>query len=711
MAVLASIGVEVTTAAALAGIVGTLPVEVTVGNADAEIQITIDHAAQLAAAASFQRVGVRIDVDLGAGMETIADSEIGIDVTIAESLDQYADQLTFSLVGEKYSPFSRSITRAKRAVAVAVVYGAPGAEFLAYVFRGFITAATFNAQPPIATITALDSASLYSTRKAKEYSVQPNSDRERLSILHDLLSITAIPIRELDIVPGKVSKPVTPGDTEILSFLRDWLSPTGVTIGFENGGFVARRYRASDPVTAELTPRDICSPFTMTPPATMTATVVTVVAVKFETISDDGLRTEIEEVVTTGPYSPAQWVDLQLADGTIIHNGAGLPPADVRVISRIVTATTYLGATPMRIEQTEFGWYAPKAARLQINDDVDNTITPFGNHWLFPDGSWRSEPAESFRRIRKNITNKELDDAQNVVKTTEERYFFHFLRKAIFQVAGGPPLDVVIATTPIVEDGGGVLFDHEYMGLLIGDDGNTVEGNLAASTITVRPDSYTITELTLDDDGAIKSSTITEHYFDIGQPRGKSQVGSYGYGIDNRVYTNRPSEGSIGTADTYGGLKVTRTSYRTLDETRFETTTQTSVQGGVPTTVVQTGSGSRPRPERVMPKSASQEISATMTDALRLAMNGYIQDAIHNEYIENSDEARVVAVKELRERSAIVFTFDMPIEGLIHKWKTITLDYPLVSVAGLRLYVRQITRNFSRFRQTVVAVWYPPEIR
>lgn len=713
MPVLASVGATITTSEA-AGIVASASVDLAIENDDFEIRLTLDHSAQLAAAESFQRVGLRVEIDMGAGLEVIPDNDLGIDVSITESLDEFADQLTFTLVGERYSPLARSVTRSKRPVVVSVIYGSPGNEFLARVFSGFITSAIYTVQPPTAAVTALDAAGMYATRKAKDYSVEPNSNRTRLSILHDLLSITSIPIREIDIGGdgGTISKPINPGDAEILSFIRDWLGPTGAEIGFEDGGFVARRYRPADAVTMDLGPADLCAPFTIVPPATMVATTVTVVSVKFVTVSEDGFRTEEEEVVTTAPYSRQQWVTRQTTEGSLLVNPFGQPPTTVQVVSRVVTRTTYLGNTALRVEQTEWGFYAPKAARLRINDHDGGTISPL-DAYLYPDGSWRAEPQESFRRIRKQVTIKELDGDQNIVKTTVQNYFFHFLRKAIYQVSGtglGDTADTIIAATPLLEDGGGVLFDREYMGLLIVDNGTEVEGGVAAQVLTLRPDQFTITELTLNADQAITSQVVTERHFDIGLPRSKAQVGSFAYGIENRLYTDRPYEGSLGTSDEYGGFQVVRTGYRETGEDSFQSTEQTTVNGGAPKTKVTSASGSLPRPEKVAPKSASQEINATMIDGLRVSMNGETVIALHNEYIENASEASTLATVELRKLSGMDFTFDMPIEGLLHKWKTVTMTYPLASVLGLRLHVRKITRNFSRFRQTVTAFFYPLEL-
>lgn len=704
MPIMAILGGDVVTAeSAAAAAVGGL-VEITTDDPPL-FTLTVDNAAVLAAGATSARIGVRIQIDLGAGLEVVPDADIGFDVTITESEDGWGDQLQFSLLGPRWSPHRTSLARAKRAVVVSAIYGSLGSEILRRMFTGVVTEANYVTEPAALNITALDAAGAYVTRKLKDYVIQAKSGRTRLDITVEMLTLAGIPIRTLQLPNGdggRVQKPVAPGDTEVVAFLRDWLAPCGVVIGFIDGGFVAIPFGRTNAATADLFDCDVCPGLQIGLPSTTAATDVVVVAVGVEGADgDDGLAVVSDPpdtVETFDTYAPMHATVIIANDGTHIPVFTDQPAAREMLVSRATTKITRKGSTIIHQDQVEEGWYAVAGARSQIN--IDGSITPyfsiFEQRYIFPDGSVRADYQEAFRVVRRTIADRTPDADGNIVHTIERRYFYHFLREAIYQVEigeGGLVDTIIHENVPILDDGSGVIYGREVIGLAGVIFGLTVQ----------QADSETETTITLDTDGSIKAELTVERFYDIGQVRGKGSNGAYGYGIENRQYATLISEQFV-------GRRTTRKTYRAIDETTYEASVSETTNGGPARTTITRGEGSRPRPEKIEAVTKAHEISARVADGLRQSMNGEIELAINNEYAENADDARRITIVQLQRLSAWPHTFDMPFDGLIHKWQTIYLTRPEHGLNHVRLWVTGVVRNLIGYRQTVTALLIPSEI-
>jgi hypothetical protein len=669
------------------------------------IELTVSDRAAVAAAQRFQQVGFRIDADRGDGvMVTFPDRELGNVFTISEDGDSFGDTFAFQLIGERFNPFARAQFQRRTKIEAYARIGNTRNEFAGKVFTGYVISASHQIHPPVTDVMCIDAAGLYAERRAKNYSIPPNSQRSRLSIGTELLLLGGIPIGSIDLGGdgGKISKPLTLSDTPILEFLRDFWGILGVDIDFENDAFCARRYSPDLAPVIELNAGNIVLPATLTAPDTLAPNVTGVVSVSFSRAEPRGVRTPVEtSVVTVGPHA------------VLSHAG----PADVKtqVISEVISRTSYLGTLDVRYEEEEFGWYAVRAAPSRVifsGDEPGYEVAPVTETvYTYPDGSTRGDREEKFRRIRKLVRTKDVDADGNVIRTREARYFLHFIRRAIWQVDGSGEDVPVEFPIYVNDDGEGVLGGREVMGLSENDQGMRMEGGLSLNADYLRPDELTITEVRLNADGTIFEEVTTDYFYDPGPARYRA-TGTYGYGLDSRSYTALSSEMDGDSGEAWGGKRTTTKRFRVLDEDRYEMTE--TIREGVkaPTTRTSRPTGAPPRPERVEAETSSQEIRGETVDSARVALVGEeIEDVEHNEYIETRAEAQVYSRHRARKKAARVLECSMPFETLAHKFRMLTVNLPNSSIHGEQFYIQSIRRDGATFRQTLTAEWYPPDLR
>lgn len=674
------------------------------------IEVTVTGAAAVAAASRFQRLGVRAEYDRGDGvMVPFPDREIGNELTIDESVDSYGDRLTIELIGERFSPFSgRELLGTKRRMNFYFMLGPPLAEYEALVFSGFSVEAPHDIFPPSSRVTLLDAAALYRDKRAKNWSLPPNSGRTVLSVATELLTLAGIPIGTINLPNGHgglLRKPRALGDRTILEFLRDLLGSRGSEIGFERGHFVARRYDPTNEPVLELTPENICLPAGISSPTTLAPNVTGVVSVSFTRTEPSGLRTVVTSVTTVGPYS--------------VKSKNGPHPPKVQKISEIITKTSYYGSLDQFTEVTERGWYAVRAAGEQIQNVEEGEpgeweIVPYPDTnykaYAYPDGSTRRDSQEIFRRLRKTIRKKTLDADRNVIGIREERYFFHFIERHLWRNVGGIDTLQTLTSIPINDEGRGVDLGSEVMGLLQNDLGNTDESGATATRFFMQPAELIETAIALNADGTIASEQVTTHYYSTGEEM-RRNADAFGYGVDNRFWTNRPATAYNTALDPWGGLRIVTTRYRAIDEDRYEVTRVTTDGTEDPTTEHSTVTGALPRPERAEATTSSQEIRATVTDGVRAALVGeLIENIEHNEFIETPEDAAILATYRARLAAAKTLTCTIGIEGQVHKWRLVRVNIPGASINGLKFYVRAVQRNAATCTETIMADYYPPHI-
>lgn len=708
-----------------------------------EITLTVTNEAGIAFAQRFQRFGVRVDLERAPGdgtMITLPDHlSVGAELTIEESADTFGDVLRLNLTGEKWSPFARHLLRTMAKIEVYFTIGSPQFEWSQKVFTGWITVASFDVQALTATVTALDAAALHAEKRAKDWSLPPGSGRTRLDITNELLGIGDIPAGALDFGEndgGIVNKPHTIGDRPIIEFLREFLNVIGVEVGSIDGKFVAVRYDPDYPPVAELTPSNLTDSASIASPETLRANVVGVVATSFTLTPVAGVSPPIEtRSETVGPYTPVAAAQVQ-DDGIFSENEVPTFEA-IQTIAETVTRVSHLGSLAIRTETEVRGWRADRTAGARIRRigtaPVDGVwayeIQPAeGTVYIFPDGSTRATREEEYQTLRRSVEAKDVDAENYVIRVREEQYHLRQFRQAIFEVdeiTGGivdvPPL----AFMPISDEGEGLLGDpREQLG-------------------RYGPDELTITDYTLGADGVIDEEVKTEYFFDIGAKVRRANL-VHGYGVDEpRHYSTRsaeaptvitePPDDPFYLAQLYGGVRVTTVTYRDLGEDQYQAISVVREGDDEPVVTTQTFTGSRPHAERAEPTSTSQELRSIVEDEQRIAFvyqayralnppsseeddealweRARIEDVEHNEFIETQEEADVYALIRARRAAALPLTCQMPIETLIHKWKTVRVKLPGIGADSLTLYVRSVQRDATSFLQTITADWYPPTLR
>lgn len=685
------------------------------------IALTVDTRAAVAFAQRYQRLGVRVDLETTPGsgvMRTLPAHEVGEELTITESTDSYGDILTVKLNGPRFSPFARRILQAKTGIDVYFVIGSPGNEFMAKVFTGFVTEASYEVQPPSATVTALDAAGLYAEKRAKDWSLPPNSERTRLSINLELLTIGEIPIRSIDLGPdggGIVNKPHTLGDRPILEFLRDFDAVLGVEIGFEAGGFVAKRHDATLPTVLELNPSNLLPQITIDAPKPLDPNVLGVVSTSSTLADLGGYVTEsLPTVIVTGPYAPDTAVQ-KIANGVVTDTLLS-PVESVQTISESFTTVTKLGNVAVRTEKLERGWYAERAAGAQVvrvgsspsSPGVwEYTVDPVpGTVYVFPDGSTRAVPRETLRDLARSVATKTLDDQNRVVAERELRYRWQRFQQAIFKVglfssvlADEPPQSG--GAIPIWDDGFGAQWPTEIFGL----------SSVTDQSGETPPTELTEKEFTLNEAGEIIKETTREYSHAL-PLKSRRQNQAFRFGLESTDYYADDEENrgwnAFNRYQQWRSVVTTEKTYRALDEDSY--VTAVSVREGSKAPTVTTSDpiiGSLPRPEKAEPTNSSQEIRATYEDRDRIALAGEeIEDIVHNEFVETQAEAEAYARHRARLASARTLNCSMPIEGLVHKWRPVRVNIPGASIEGLSFYVRQVRRDAASFSQAIVAEHY-----
>lgn len=703
MPVVASVRSNVTITSALADS-QRATATVVIDNGDSvQATVNISDDARLAAAAPAAQIAVRLAVDLGSGLVTLPASEPPAELTIRESADEIGDTLRFQLAGPNWNPHVRAFGRGLSKVEAHIGYGEPGAVFFAKVFTGYVAEAPYSFSPPVLSVLAIDGSIKHRYKRLKDFAVDADSGRTRLSILQEMLSLAEIPAR-VDLgrnSGGTVNKPVTPGEAYILEYIRDWLSVLDVEIGFVDDVLVIQRFDPSGITVATMTPSNVeRGGLSTTPPASLAANKVVAKAIRYERSLPDGESSETTVVETIMPYAQQSWV-IQQQSGADSVNPNPQPSATMRVVSRITTKNTRRGTLVVRTEQTEEAIYSRIRSRLTFVTPA-GTVSEVNGVYQYPDGTWRRDPTERLMPIRHNVVEKKLDDELRVVEVIERDYHYRFHARALYEVdgSGESAEDVVISqgNVPLLEDGQGVVESVEMIG-----------GIDYLGSAPMVPDRYTKTTYELDEDGLIASEEVIERYPSKGVPRSAKTDGTFAYGLSEREYMSKPNElvqSIVAGVPLYHGLTITRRSYRDLSEDEFETV-ETTIENGNPVTVRTRGTGTRPAPERVEPETITQALEAAAVDEERVMLSYEIESFAHNEYIESRGEALAVADAELRRLSAISFAISMPLEGLIHKWKWVTLNLPLFGLNNMRLYVREVERNFGRFRQTVKADFYP----
>lgn len=681
------------------------------------IELTVTERAAVAASQRDSMLGVSLDRNRGDGvMIPISDRELAGVFTITEDAEMFGDLMKFSVSGPQYSPFGASGLRFRGNVRAEVVYGFGVNEYRAHVFDGFVISAPFSDPPPAADVTCGDAATLYAERRAKDWTLPEFSNRTRLDITLELLGIGEIPTGRLDVGEdggGRINKAYALGDEPIVSWLQKFWRVRGREVGFIAGVFVIVNVMPGsnvEPAVAIITPANTIPPYTLDAPTTLEPNVHGVVAVTVT--RQDSLVAGAPTVLLTtidAPYAPAGYVAKQI-NGVLTEETYPTTEA-FRRIYELRNSTTKLGTVDIRVEEEEKSMYALRGTLAQLVqvaglplDDFD--IEPFnpGTAYIYEDGSTRAEPVETLQVTRRMLRVKDVDANNNVVFIREERRLPRFYRRATFENPSGDdiPLTPYSGRLPLSDDGNGVNAPFiETLELPAGLTGSATE--------------ITITTYDLNDDETIKHETVTEYVTSIGEKLFRAED-RFGYGVDEQktwtAFENELVSAPLNELAQYRGRKITRKSYRVINEDLYAETETIIENGKTILKPERTVTGSLPTPEKAEPTTTQQEIRAITKDGERIAYadGEEIEITEHNEFIQDDDEAAFYSRFLAREAAAITLILTMPIEAQIHKWKSVVVDLPGASADDLTFFVRQITRDVARFSQQIVAKNYPPEL-
>lgn len=665
------------------------------------IDLTLTDDALNAGSEPVRVAGLFVQIDTGAGLQTIPLSQLGSDATIVESLDAEADTLTFSRAGRDWAPFRKAVLRAKRDIAAFFTYGKPGSLYTEKVFSGSLTLGSFDGDS--ATVTALDAAINFSQRRGAINLPRAHGKKLR-EVLVDFCAEYGITIGGMDLgpiaeIPRK--KPIVLVDTPLIDIAKAIVSPARAKVWFADGKLYAMRYDADAPIMRILYPRDYSSIDTSLPDTAATNTAEAI-AIFVDETDPVAKPVRISIVETTSNYA---------RKGAIYRRGDGTGPVDfseaptLRVTERIVSKVWYLGDTAVRSEQWRYGYMARPVADRQINTDetIEDYVPFIGSIYQYEDGNWYADDREVFRLIEVIVHDLTVDDDFKVTAETNYQYGWHFIRRPIFNEADTLPFASVNPIL-ITKDGIGVLYEAQHFGNFH-DDLFGTSGYTPSDLTTVTPLAKVEAVVEADADGLLTSRTTTTTEYSLGAQVSSSS--NYGYSYDvlrvqRYQYSTEAPRVTVLTEEVFTPEENPQNGF-----TAISTTTAV---GKDPVATITPSSGQREAQTVIQPEAESSELRHTSRDALRIAMNGEHLLQIHTEFCETLAELEIVTKDALREAAAYTIQIPMPIEGGIHKGYTITATARELGMDGVRLFVYGVTRQFGAKTQTVETKYYPEEV-
>jgi len=685
---------------------------ITTDEAWSEMALSVSDLPDVAHAQRYQQIGVRVQVERAVGdgvMLTLPDHfELGKNLTITESTRSLGDMLTFTAVGERFSPLARGLLRQRAKVMVSVVYGFGVNEYRRNVFTGWIVQAQFDVQPPTSQVVALDAQALYAERRAPNYFVPANSGKTRGLVTRELLAIGGIVAGSMDFGQndgGVISKSVTLGDKTILEFLREYLAVIGVDIYFAEGVLVAVRFDPDEPHVAELNSGNLCLPLGLKAPDTLAPNVTGIVSTKVTRSPVGGPLPAVPNVTTiVGTHGRETAAERQYAGAMVAFTP---PPAGpyTETLSEVHTVTQQQGGVEVNFEEWELGWWNPLAARSEVRqvdphtDELETRPRESGSVYIYEDGSVHRFPQAVFTEIRR-VKRVKIPDANGyITRIVERKYGIARYRRALTKVNHG----LSGAWIPVGEDGQGMVDGLEVYG-------GVRNGEIVYTPPILTPDEIITTDITLDAEQRVIRETITREYRTIGDEVRRANS-RFGYGTENMKFYARESEIS-GFGETYTGRDVTTRYYRATTGDAYVFTEIVTLNGAPPTAKTSDAiAGSLPTPERFQKNVTTQEIRATVDDDERIALAGERitgpSSVEHNEWIENDEEAATYARIRARKAAAIVLTCEVSMEARIHKYKPVLVKLAGASIDREKFYVQEVVRNLGTFRESLVCERYP----
>lgn len=676
----------------------------------AEFDLTVTRTLAKAWEAGQRFIGWTLEADLdGSGTLTTVDAaNLGPTITINESQDGWADTVSFTLEGKAYSPFLVDAIRGKRQVRVTGYLGIAGEVQSRVVFEGYFDTASFGAWPASASISCLDEAGLHA-RKEVYLDVPPGSLRTRLDIATTVLTDNSVPIGVLELGPddgGRVVKPVSVSGVPIFDFLRDFLSPCGVSIGFEGGKFYARaRVRPASTPDRTLTAQHIAPDLNVSTPATNNANVIVTTGVVYEWLDDLGYRTVVSDTRTTGSYAPKGAVlaqDHTTGNQTVVdYSGAEA----TRTLTRDRSTKTFLDGSLINTENRHWSWFSAEAAPFYQASGADTytniipdpvlTYNPDVDVYQYADGTWHIDPVETFQETQASTHAYTYTTGSGYLSTdTLNVRSFVWRPQAVASIDNAITGAMTRYATYVTADRSGA---ESYA--------QSFDWN-----------SQIVWRYYPDEDARViyHAGEFYDHWFSY------TNKGTY------PVYVLYDRGGSVANSDykVNAGASPNPTMFRwgystwtreIIDDVRYrETVTTVTRAQPTPISAAAEYNGSVPRVWQQAAKQDPQLARVTRTDAVQVGLNGTHTYYVHNEYCETIGELVVVAEEALREQGAWEVSFSMPPDLVTHKGRTLRLSIPGLSNSDVDVLVNSTTTTINgrtgECSQSVNAKYYPPEL-
>ncbi|HXG58201.1 MAG TPA: hypothetical protein VNL91_04190 [Thermoanaerobaculia bacterium] len=654
-----------------------------------------------------------IEIDRGSGLELIGADELGAEVSISGSYDSYGRTASFFLRCE--SPLLDDLTRRMARVRITGYQGKPGYVGSKVIFDGFIQSARWVSYPKGAAIQCQDTSIRYA-EILLEYDLAPGDIRTRKQVITDICTIYEIASGDWDLPNdgGVVFKGIAAGgDVRLIDWMRDFLAPIGRRPRFVGGKLYIVRADGVGSVQRVLTSADFTldSPPEIEPPATSEANSVTVSSTVYGFIGPSGLRTVVERQTTRGVYAPRVAVNKQdHLTGAITATGLTTAAAD-RIVSHVVTQTTFDGDTMVSQVIFEYGWRANRAHNRRITSGGVETYNDKFTVYQYDDDLWYSSPQESFQLVRMTVTQRTFDSVTGILAQEDTARFgwrgvpfgvSHFdptngneIRRDVVVDENGEawlggceswlPIVTRSIFTPTADGRVASIATTKFLhgayatGTLgfLSDDGRSGIPS-PANTIETAKRAIHHTAATLGDPPHSFSPDVGFLFVKFG-PTGSPRYGLtttpfsgypffvpeyplFGLGTDLVETYTQVSESEYRIETSAGRGYASWVGFANLESTQF-----------TPSRVI---TGAIPRLPEIASRTTAQAATLTVTDGLRENMTTPIRARVQNDLCETIEEMRTVALEQLRELSAIRINGGIPLDLLLEEGQVVEIDVP-----------------------------------
>lgn len=628
------------------------------------------------------RTGFRIVLD---GEEIPASDLVAYDHK--ESLDSAVQFLDFTLVGQQHALLADRRLWTLTPVELYVVNGPPGSEIEELRFTGYVRTASQEG----AGAGSLRSGSGFGNATTKvscfdefgrfaEFALcrelDPLSGYTRGEIVRDFCADAGL--TAVDVPDGAVyTKGVQAVNVKLGEFLRPFVEPEGWKLrmrprAFVDGGGVLTAWTPALK-EAPLAPDDTwdlsrSQSFRIEPPRDVPSRwVVRGFGAVF--VDELGVTTKVNRTEVWDLYAIKVAISEQDSGGSVSPTGASPGAAELRLVQLILDTTVSRGTKTLTQESEEWGWYNPRAAKLETNTGSGGY--DYRTVLIDEEGEYVSLPRETFGPISRTRVTYDYDVDDNPTGAFEELFRYYRRTQGVMQV-GDSAVSVVGSyvfgddvsydasvehyglaethqSTRVFDDETGaeaelVVVSSGYVALrsLIGPGVHSgyyiLSNGLGQSEIVANWRQYAeTTKRNIVVDGTLQGTVEIEKTLDT--PRVLKDFGTYQWGD----YDSNKTEQELLMSS------YKRVQYNVISTEVYEKVTREAGKRPVRETL----SGRVPQPRyksSAWTYLAQQPIELVIDDPAAEEFFGFRREVVQNDGIQDLDEARRV-VRNRRERA------------------------------------------------------------